>query len=224
MRFRRLLASGIWLATTVAATAMVWAVTSVVAADVTDRPPPVVARSEVELALRTGVVTTWPPDTAIPQATPPTPSSRSGGATTVPTAARPPTAPTPPAAPVAPPTTTTTIASAPAAPSTSTTVPVTVATTTPTTQPAVDPTATYATAGGVVSVACTSGYFIGLVAATPRDGYLAQILDRGPASVDVHFIAPGEEIRVRVVCFGGRPVRIPDQHRGDGGTSSTPST
>ena len=68
--------------------------------------------------------------------------------------------------------------------------------------------------------ASCSGFFIRLVAATPTDGYAAEVLDRGPASVHVHFVGRGrEESRVRLVCFGGRPIRVPDQHEESSETS-----
>ncbi|MDP9074733.1 MAG: hypothetical protein M3N98_11270, partial [Actinomycetota bacterium] len=51
MPIRRLFGVGLWLLTTVAATAMVWTATSVVAADVTDHPAPVVAHRDVVSAL-----------------------------------------------------------------------------------------------------------------------------------------------------------------------------
>ena len=200
-----MLTAGIWLATTVAATAMVWTATSVVAGDVTDRPAPVVAPREVVQALAevTPDPGTGPPPSTAPDPTPTTtPRTR-------PTA--PPSQPAPGAAttlPPPPPSTTTTTTAAPASTPPPTTAP-----------PAPDPTATYSTEGGVVTASC-SGFFIRLVAATPTDGYAVEVLDRGPASVHVHFVGRGhEESRVRLVCFGGRPIRVPDQHEEQTGTT-----
>lgn len=207
MQVRRLLTAGIWLATTGAATAMVWTATSVVVADVTDRPPPVVPREEVVQALEEAIPG--------PEATPPveTPTTTSTSPRRATTTAPPPGASASPApdpgttVPPPPPTSTTT---------TTTTAPATPPSTAP---PAPDPTGTFSTTGGVVTATC-SGYFIRLVAATPADGYAVEVLDRGPASVDVHFKGRGgDEIRVRLVCFGGRPIRVPDRHEGGSPTS-----
>lgn len=213
VQVRRLIAAGTWLATTAAATALVWAATSVVAADVTDRPAAVLPHREVVIALQTGspAVDTAPAVTAPPSPTttapapartaaqnqPQQPQNQASGPTTVPSS----TVPAPVAVPTPPPTNPPS-ADPPAA-----------------AQPSRDSTGTYATAGGTVTVAC-SGYLIRLIAATPSDGYAVDVLDRGPATVDVHFTGRGEEIRVRAVCFGGAPIRIPDQHNGTTTTTS----
>ena len=214
MRVRRYLTAGIWLATTVGATALVWTATSVVAGDVTDRPAPVLAQREVVQALQVD-----PPGdrTTTTVTTPRTPTS---------TVARS-AAPTPPlVGPVQPPAPEAGAALPPPPPATSTTtasLPTANPTTPPTTARPVDPTATFSTAGGVVTSSCT-GYFIRLVAATPTDGYAAEVLDRGPATVDVHFVGPAEteEIRVRLVCLGGGPIRVPDQHQRPGNMPGQP--
>ncbi|MGH9281356.1 MAG: hypothetical protein ACRD0S_00300 [Acidimicrobiales bacterium] len=207
MQVRRLLTAGIWLATTAAATAMVWTATSVVAGDVTDRPPTVVAPREVAQALREEVT---PAGTAPPASAPGSPTS---------TTSRPPEPPPPPVgatqsqapAPTLPPSTASTTTTTTTLPGPTTTLP-----------PAPDPTATFSTSGGVVTAAC-SGFFIRLVAATPADGYAVEVLDRGPASVHAHFVRrAGQDVRVRLVCFGGRPIRIPDQHEDEETKSEAP--
>lgn len=197
MPLRRFLTVALWLATTASATGLAWAATSVVAGDVTDRPAPVVAQREVVEALRadppavTTPSTTQAPPPATPDPDPPAPS----------------TAPAEPPSPLpAMPTTTV------APPVSTTTAPVAVTTTVPPvagTPPT--PTGAFSSAGGVVTVTCT-GFFIRLVTASPADGYAVEVLDRGPATVDVHFSRSGEEVRIRLVCFGGGAIRIPDQH------------
>lgn len=186
---------------------MVWAATSVVAGDVTDRPAPVVAHREVVQALAaTPSTTSTTPAVTAPTSPRPTVPQR-------PTQAVPVEGPSQPQGPgpgtTLPSPTTTTV------PTTASTAPP------PTTAPPIDPTATFSTAGGVVTATC-SGYFIRLVSATPTDGYAVQVLDRGPATVDVHFTGSGDEVRVRLVCFGGRPTRIPDQHEARGASPGPP--
>ena len=199
MQARRLLTAGIWLAATVAATALVWTATSVVAEDVTDRPPTVVAPQEVAQALEE--VDTGPPPAPPVTAPQRSTQARPPASTAPPVTAPPPEPPAPAATTTLPPPITTTT-TAPPAPTT-------------TAAPAPDPTATFATSGGVVTATC-SGFFIRLVAATPADGYSVDVLDRGPGSVHVHFVGrAGEEVRVRLVCFSGRPIRVPDQHEED---------
>ena len=182
-----------WLGATVAATSLVWTATSVVASDVTDRPAPVVAHRDVVQALAHDVAAATP--IAPPRAPASTVAPRPGPTAPVPVRTQP-TAPGPGATP---PTTTTT-----------TTAPPGTATTAPTTQRPVDPTATFSSPGGVVTAAC-AGFFIRLVAATPADGYAVDVLDRGPATVDVHFVRPGGDVRLRLVCFNGQAIQIPDQ-------------
>lgn len=181
---------------------MVWTATSIVAADVTDRPAPVVAHQDVLSELQSGASTanqtttstTPPADTSTTTA----PRGR-GPATAVPAApepaAPPPQTPQPGVAitPVVPPTT------APQPP------PTAPPTTPPAPQPPPVPMATYSTSGGVVRVAC-SGFFISLVSAIPNSGYTVNVVAGGPANVDVRFVGPGQDLSVRAVCFGD-PIR-----------------
>jgi hypothetical protein len=197
----RLFATGLWLGVTATATAVVWTATSLVAADVTDRPAPVVAHSQVVSELASG------------SATPGSPST-----TTIPRAAPAATIPPPARAPAAGPTTT-----ARATPPQTTAPPTTAPSVTPTTatpSPLAHPiipsttltplkTATYSTAGGVVAVGC-SGLLITLLSAIPSNGYAADIVARGPANVDVHFVGSGQDLSVKVVCFG-YPLRYDGQ-------------
>lgn len=181
----RLFATGLWLTVTAAATAMVWAATSTVAADVTDRPAPVIAHREVVNELASGATpTTAPPRSSAPSTTAP---PRAATTTTAPRSASQP-AVTPPS--TTPPTT----AKASPAPSTTTT-----------TAASTQPTATYATAGGVVRVAC-NGVFITLLSAIPANGFATNVVSGGPAYVEVHFVRPGQDLSVKAVCFGS-PIR-----------------
>jgi hypothetical protein len=181
----RLVAVGLWLVATLISTAIVWTATSTVAADVTDRPAPVVPRREVVSELATV------PSTTTTSTTPaPTTSTTRGVRTTV--------ARNAPTTAAAPPTT------RPATPSTTVAAPPPV-TTTPTTRPPSGPTATYPTAGGVVRVMC-DGVFIQLLSATPADGWSALVVDRGPITVEVQFVRPGQTATVKAVCFG-QPIR-----------------
>lgn len=208
MVLSRVFAVGLWLTVTVASTAMVWAATSIVAADVTDRPPAVIPHEEVVSALASDTTvpatapatttTLRPPattTTVVPRGQSPAPT---GSTTSVP---RPPgvTVPTPAPTPtIAPPRPTT-----PTAP--------------PTTQPAL-PTATYATVGGVVRVSC-DGLLIKLISAIPNNGYSVRIPVNGPVNVEVHFIRSGEDVTVKSVCFG-QPIGYAEptqQTRGSGG-------
>ena len=196
MASTRLLAAALWLTATVMSTAVIWTATSVVAADVTDRPPSVVAHQDVLSELRSDApavetTTTSTPSTSVPPA-------RSPGRGSVPAIAEAPVAPQPPPPPpavtVAPlpgPTTT-----APAAPNPP-----------PVSPPTVPPpqTATYSTSGGVVRVAC-NGFFIQLVSAIPTNGYAVEVRAAGPGNVDVLFVGPGPDVPVKVVCFG-QPIR-----------------
>jgi len=54
-------------------------------------------------------------------------------------------------------------------------------------------------------VACNV-YFIDLVSAIPNNGYTVNVVSGGPANVEVHFVAPGQDLSIRAVCFGG-PIR-----------------
>ena len=179
----RLFAVGLWLVATLISTAIVWTATSTVAADVTDRPAPVVPRRDVVSQLATV------PATAT-TTTQPAPTSTTRVRTTVP--------PNPPTTASAPPTT------RPAAASTTVAAPPPV-TTPPTTQAPARPTATYPTAGGVVRVAC-DGLLIQLLSATPADGWSAVVVARGPVTVEVRFVRFAQVVTVKVVCFG-QPIR-----------------
>lgn len=181
----RLFAVGLWLVATLISTTIVWTATSTVAADVTDRPAPVVPRRDVVSQLAT-----VPPTTTATTARPATTSTTRVARTTVvrnsPTTA------------TSPPTT------RPAAPATTVTAPPPVTTTVTTKAPA-GPTATYSTAGGVVRVAC-DGLLIQLLSATPADGWSTVIVSRGPVTVEVHFLRFAQVATVKAACFG-QPVR-----------------
>ncbi|HEX3393956.1 MAG TPA: hypothetical protein VHS52_05460 [Acidimicrobiales bacterium] len=198
----RLLAVGLWLCVTAAATAIVWAGTSTVAADLTDRPAPVVAHRDVVSALESGTpgADTAPgigqPDAPHPAST--VPSDGGGSARAAPAAPQPQPSPAPSPGP------TTTLAPPPSpAPATGSSG------TPPTTQPARPHTATYSTAGGVVSVACTDYFFIQLLSATPAIGYAVDVVTPGPGFVEVHFLRAGQDVAVRAFCLG-EPTRIYD--------------
>jgi hypothetical protein len=185
-----------WLVLTVAATLIVWAAVSVVAADVTDRPAPVVGHRDVVVALQAGA--TKPATTTTVTAAPPVTAPRAPATTATgrsPTAnqGRATTTTTPVAAPGPGPTTTLKPPARPPA-----------ATTTTTVAPA-GGTATYSTAGGVVEVACTGFSGIRLVAALPFDGFQALVLSGGPFFVQVNFIGQGRNIAVGAACVFGQP-------------------
>lgn len=219
----RLFAVGLWLAATVASTALVWAATSIVAADVTDRPAPVVAHDDVVSELESGSSVVGTTTTSTTQAV-------SGPASTVPAsgqAAAPvgPNVPLPGAAAPAGPNVPLPGAAPPRAPQGGVTVaPAAPPTTTRTTPPAgvgvvpapgsvgppasqagSRPSATYSTDGGVVRVACT-GVFIDLVSAIRGDGYAVNVVADGPENVDVRFVGSGQELSVKAVC-SGEPIR-----------------
>jgi hypothetical protein len=179
----RLFAVGLWLVATLISTAIVWTATSTVAADVTDRPAPVVPRRDVVSALATVPPTTT--TTRPPATTTTTRVVRTTVARNSPT-----TAPPPPTTRPAPVTTVTT--PQPAA-------------TTPTTQAPTGPTATYPTVGGVVRVVC-DGILIHLLSATPADGWSAMVVTGGPLAVEVRFLRLGQVATVKAVCFG-QPIR-----------------
>lgn len=190
---------------------MIWTATSVVAADVTDRPPSVLAHHEVvsDLESALSAPTTTPTGTG-PATDRPTATVPAGDPGTVPGGADAPMPPAPPSrtptpsvtvAPFSPPTTTATNPPAP--------LPDARPDSPPTTQPPSRPTATYSTIGGVVRVAC-SGIFIDLVSAIPRNGYAVDVVAGGPANVDVRFVGAGEDVSVKAVCFG-QPIRYYDQ-------------
>ncbi|HET7718931.1 MAG TPA: hypothetical protein VFK43_03115 [Acidimicrobiales bacterium] len=182
----RLVSVGLWLLATLVSTAIVWTATSTVAADVTDRPAPVVPRRDVVSQLATV------PTTAITTTTTTTPAPTSTtrvARTTVPRNV-PTTAPAPATTRPAP---ATTVAAPP---------PVT---TPPTTQAPTGPTATYPTAGGVVRVVC-DGILIHLISATPADGWSVVVVTGGPLTVEVRFLRLGQVATVKAVCFG-QPIR-----------------
>ena len=182
----RVFAVGLWIVATLISTAIVWTATSTVAADVTDRPAPVVPRRDVVSELATVPSTRATTTTT----TPPAPTSTTRPRTTVPRNS-PTTAPAPPTTqPAAP--TTTAVARPPA-------------TSPPTTQAPSRPTATFPTAGGVVRVAC-DGILIQLLSATPADGWSAIVASRGPVNVEVNFVRLGQTATVKAVCFG-QPIR-----------------
>ena len=184
-----MLAAGLWLVVTMVSTAIVWTATSTVAADVTDRPAPVVPHDDVVSQLQAAPPETRPTTTTTTR--PVAPTTR--GRTTV-----------PPNAPVAAPPTTQPVPGP--SPSPSTTVPTAPPPTAPpTTQAPSRPTATYSTAGGVVRVAC-DGFFIQLLSATPNDGYRAVVTTRGPVNVEVHFVRFSQDVSVKAICFG-QPIR-----------------
>jgi hypothetical protein len=180
----RLIAVGLWLLATLISTTIVWTATSTVAADVTDRPAPVVPRRDVVSALATV------PPTTTTTTRPPTTSTTRVVRTTV--------ARNAPTTATVPPTT------RPAAPATTVAAPPPV-TTTVTTQARSGPTATYSTAGGVVRVAC-DGLLIQLLSATPADGWSTVIVSRGPVTVEVHFLRFTQDATVKAACFG-QPIR-----------------
>jgi len=189
---------------TIAATLIVWEAVSFVAADVTDRPAPVVGQHDVVVALKNGssttITTITVPTIVPPPATTPTtkatattrPSTAPGRgitATSIP-------APTSTTRPVSPPTTKP--PGHPVAPTT---------TTAPT-----GATATFSTKGGSVAVACTSFSTIRLVAALPNDGYQVFLVSGGPSFVDVNFIGGGNNYALAMVCFFGQPIQFVKGH------------
>jgi len=196
----RLLAVGLWLAVTAAATAIVWAGTSTVAADLTDRPAPVIAHQDVVNALQSDA----PAPETTPGISPPAPDATGAPSAADPTgddAAVPTPGATPPgvSGSETPPAIAGVPAPVPAAPPTTVVSP-------PTTQAPQGPTATYSLAGGTVTVACTNGFFIGLVSATPNNGYAVNVVAAGPYYVEVHFVRAGRDDPLWAYCLG-RPVR-----------------
>lgn len=196
MPARRLLAVGLWLSITAVATAIVWVGTSTVAADLTDRPPPVVPHEEVVEALQPG-----PSDaeTAPGITTPGASSSPS----TVPAGGRGP-ATAAPDGPVPGPSSSPAPQPGVVTPAPASAPPTIRPGTPPPTQPAQRPTATYSTAGGVVTVGCTGpfNYLIELVSATPRNGYAVNVVSAGPYYVEVHFVRPGRDEPLWAYCLG----------------------
>lgn len=192
---RRSFAFGLWLAVTLTATAIVWTAVGVVAADVTDRPAPVVAHRDVVVALA--------------DSSPVPPTARTTTTTVKPVPTSPPAAAR--ATTVAPRSSTTLPPFAPFVPGVTTTkVPPTtikpVVVPPPTTQPPT-PTTSYSTRGGVVTVACTSPFTVRLVSATPNDGFLVIVANAGPGQVEVNFLSRSQALKVSAVCFFGKPVK-----------------
>ncbi len=199
MPLPRVFAIGLWLAVTVASTAMVWTATSIVAADVTDRPAPVIAHQDVVSELASGPATSSTTTPARPPApTTTVPAASQSSAPTGPVAAPPGSQVVQPGATAVPVVVPTTTVTTTAPPVLRPVIPVTTA-------PPVRPTATYSTNGGVVGVAC-NGFFIELLSAIPRNGFGVRVISGGPANVEVHFVGPGQDQPVRAVCFGG-PIR-----------------
>lgn len=204
MPLSRLFAGALWLAVTVASTAMVWTATSIVAADVTDRPAGVLARQDVVSELESG--------SSGAETTPLTTTPQVVSSTTVPSGSRGPApagpkAPVPAAGPSEAPQPGVTMAPSP--PTTATAVSGEPAPTRPANPADPRPTATYSTSGGVVRVAC-NGFFIELISAIPSNGYAVNVVSGGPGNVDVHFVRPGQDLSVKAVCFG-QPIRYYEQ-------------
>lgn len=209
MPVRRSFAVGLWVCVTALATAIVWAGTSTVAADLTDRPAPVVAHRDVVNAL---VSDSKSPDSGTaPGLT--TPPGAGAAPTVAPDGQAPPIAA--PAAPVPGPAGPRSpqpgvVTPSPPAP------PVTGSSSPPTTEAPGRPMATYSTAGGVVTVACT-GFVIELVSATPNNGWAVDVVTAGPFYVEVHFVGAGRDDPLWAFCLG-QPVRAyggaPRQNQG----------
>jgi hypothetical protein len=211
VRSRRLFGAALWLVTTAAATAMVWAATSVVAADVTDRPAPVVAHRDVVNALTGSAAGIAAPavTTSLPNGPTTLPTTPAAGPPPVTGPGRTPVQTFPPStAPLPFPTVTTATTVKPASPTTRPG---------PTTTPAPQVTATYATEGGVVTVACTGPSTIRLVSASPADGFLVFVVSGGPQYVGVDFHSATADVSVGAVCFFGQPFRTNTQGRPPGG-------
>jgi hypothetical protein len=214
----RLFAVGLWLLATVGSTAVVWTATSVVAADVTDRPARVLAHDDVVSEVESGAqgTTTSSTVSTLPATVPATSAVPGGGQGQNPAnPSRPPLSPAlprgpqpdAPGTPVPPPApdAATGGGTGPAAPDPS-------AQPRRSSPPAPEPrpTATYSTPGGAVRVAC-DGIFIELISAIPASGYEADVVSGGPGNVDVRFAGPDqEEESVKAVCFG-QPIRYYDQ-------------
>jgi hypothetical protein len=66
--------------------------------------------------------------------------------------------------------------------------------------------ATFADAGGTVTVAC-QGSSISLTSATPFDGYSLTVQNSGPLQVVVTFTGNGSTFTIRAHCYNGQPVQ-----------------
>ena len=201
---RRLLAVGLWLLVTGAATAIVWAGTSTVAADLTDRPAPLVDHREVVEALQPGPTEDKTEDKTEPGITTPAP----GGPTTTVSSPRPGSETIPSYTPVPPPSGSSAQPPSAGRPTPAPTPPTTRPASPPTTAPPGRPTATYSTAGGVARVACTGpfNFLVELVSATPNNGYAVRVVNPGPYYVEVHFVRPGRVEPLWAYCLG-EPMR-----------------
>jgi hypothetical protein len=197
---RPFVAVGLWLGLTASATAIVWAGTSTVAANLTDRPAPVVAHGDVVTALESGapeLAETTPGITA-PGAGAPPPNVQSDDSGSTPPSANelasgPSASDSPEPEEAAPPPPET---PAPVDPGTP-----------PTTQPPpTGPSETYSTPGGTVTVACENNFFIRLVSASPNPGYETRVGSAGPYTVEVSFVRSGFGSFVSAFCMG-QPVR-----------------
>ncbi len=201
----------LWVAATVVATALAWAAVSLVAAGVTERPPPVLPQARVAAALGDAFT--------VSRQAPPPPQSGTGAASGAARAS----GPVPPASPA--------VGSAlpgPGQPSSPDrgaepvsgassrtdgsegSPPTTAGSPTSTAPPSTS--RTFSTAGGSVTVSC-QGSAISLVAATPQDGYAVTVSNAGPEEVEVHFTSDRNESEVKATCVGGQPALA----GGDGG-------
>ena len=199
MRTRRLFGAGLWLATTAAATALVWAATSVVAADVTDRPAPVVGHRDVVSALATPPANPETSPTTAPPKVPSSTASTSVVGSSTSSAARSTSTTNPPQRTTFVPF---------SVPTTAAATPPTTRPSGPTTTPAPQVTATYSTEGGVVTVACAGPSSIRLVSATPADGYLVFVVSGGPQYVGLQFHSANNGVTVGASCVFGLPHRF----------------
>lgn len=90
-------------------------------------------------------------------------------------------------------------------PTPSATEPTPSATTEPTTTPASDEIArTWDVAGGQVSASCR-GTVIGLLGATPRDGWSMEVKHDGPEEIEVEFSSGESETGLNARCVDGTP-------------------
>lgn len=186
---------------------MVWTATSVVAADVTDRPASVLAHDDVVNEVETGL----PSAEAKPAST--TTPARIPSISTIPARVQGPIPASPSAPAAAPPPSPGPQPAETNTPDTTPTVPQVLPdlrpSSPPAPQPVPRPTATYSTAGGVVRVAC-NGIFIELISAIPNSGYKTDVVSGGPANVDVRFLGSGQDESVKAVCFR-QPIRYYEQ-------------
>ena len=196
MPVHRLFAVGLWVVVTASATAIVWAATSTVAADLTDRPAPFVAHSDVVTELESGAPQTET-DPGITISAPGAPAPAAPDRSSPAPATRGPEVAAPAAPAASPP------AGTPAVPPAVT--PTTQPPSPPTTEGPRRPTATYSTAGGVATVAC-DGFLIQLVSATPNNGYAVNVVSGGPYYVEVHFVGRGQDAPLWAFCLN-QPIR-----------------